>query len=105
MHFLMWIQSIVGSVLNVRSISISTTLVLIITLDIHAIVADKYIGRSVVIVNHTTDAIPTTTGTALKPIESVSSTRVLSRRKRFIAFPEGSSFSVAFCATGDLLQS
>lgn len=108
MHFQMWIQSTVGSVLNAKSISTSTVLVLIITLDVMiattaaAAVADavndEHIDGTMDIANHTTNAIatPTTGGTALNPIQSISSTKVLSRRKRFIAFPEGSSFSVSF---------
>lgn len=107
MHFQMWIQSIVGCVSNAKSISTSTLLVLMITLDLvcavtkaTAATSDRYINGAVTIANHTTNAITsksTTTGpTALNPIQSTSSIKVLSRRKRFIAFPEGSSFSVSF---------
>lgn len=101
MHFQMWTQSTVGSVFNAKSISTSTILVLIITLDVLFAtttadsVDDKHIDGTVAIANHTI-ATAITGGTALNPIQSMSSTKVLSRRKRFIAFPEGSSFSVSF---------
>lgn len=84
-------------------------LVLIIALNvfgttIEATVDDKrYIdgAGAVAMANHTTNAITakstSTSGSkTLNPIQSMSSTKVLSRRKRFIAFPEGSSFSVSF---------
>lgn len=32
-------------------------------------------------------------------VKEITTPKVLSRRKRYVAFPEGSSFSVAFCAT------
>lgn len=100
MQFQMWMPSIVGSVLNANSISTSTVLVLIVTLSVHFTkAADQHIDGTMVIANHTTNAItPSATADETEPNpmqNTMSSTKVLSRRKRFIAFPEGSSFSVS----------
>lgn len=69
-------------------------LFLIITLDV-LYATDKQADGTVAIANHTTSTA-IIGGTALNPIQRMRSTKLLSRRKRFIAFPEGSSFSVSF---------
>lgn len=76
MHFQMWIQLIVDSVINAKGISTSTAFVLIITLGVHFIDADQHIDGLMANSNHTTNAVAAPIDKT--EIES-SPTKVLSR--------------------------
>lgn len=81
-------------VLNVKSVT-SALLVLILTLN--TVYSNEQFDGNMAVSNVTTNGLKT----SLNRTESVgkmSGSKVLSRRKRYVAFPEGSSFSVSLVA-------
>lgn len=90
---MMWNQSVMDRVLNVKSIT-SVIIVLIVTMNFAQ--TDDSTRGNVAVTNFMINETTTTTLQRTESATKMSSSKILSRRKRFIAFPEGSSFSVSF---------
>lgn len=95
---LMRCKSVIDSVLHANGIT-AIFLVLIVTVNsVWAIEhSELNVRGNFSIANSTKSASAGTSSTSFNATENgISSPKVLSRRKRYIAFPEGSSFSVSF---------
>lgn len=67
-----------------------TSIVLIIIVVVHSVHSIENIEQNM----PESDSVTNSTQNSRENIRDISSPKVLSRRKRFVAFPEGSSFSV-----------
>ncbi|XP_031636367.1 uncharacterized protein LOC116349194 [Contarinia nasturtii] len=78
-------------IVNVRSVTTILMAVFIVVVhNVHCIESTAFHSGSITnSIRNSSENVPNEMGTA----------KLLSRRKRYVAFPEGSSFSVAFCAT------
>lgn len=77
--------------MNVRRM---TTILLVLTLVVvHSVCSVENLDQNI----PASDLITTdSTQNSTENVRKINSPKVLSRRKRYVAFPEGSSFSVSF---------
>lgn len=88
----MWFKSVIDSVLNANGITSIWLVLMVIANSMHAVeCADLNTPGNDLIAN-VTAAAPSLNAT--ENATGIRSPKVLSRRKRYVAFPEGSSFSV-----------